>query len=277
MASLAGGSSAIAGTRSAAAALRRPREVAEEQVVQRRVGQHHPEVQSCPAPPRRPRARRMCRRAITIGRARSCSISRVPASSSISASAAAEAGSHQRERPILSMLAFAQRRHRLLGVGATGEVIAAKPLHRHDRAFGSTSAAARTASSGTRPPVRPGPHSRDACRRAPSQSGLSSRAVRSAHRTGVRLGVKAPVPRVLILRAAELAHRKARHRRQRTVVGNARGDREARPAVGAVDERVAMATVARVVHFARGTQRRSPCPARRAPAGDRPARTLGTI
>ena len=67
-----------------------------------------------------------------------------------------------------------------------------------------------------------------------------------ADRAGDRLGVEAPVGRVLVLPAAVAAQRETCHRRVRPVVGDAPDDREARPALRAVDERVAVAAVRRV-------------------------------
>jgi hypothetical protein len=69
---------------------------------------------------------------------------------------------------------------------------------------------------------------------------------RATVRTAVRLRVKAPVERVVVLRLAPVAHPEAGHRGQRPVVGHCSHDREARPAVGAVDERVTVAAVARI-------------------------------
>ena len=58
--------------------------------------------------------------------------------------------------------------------------------------------------------------------------------------------MEAPVERVVVLGLALNAHPEARHGRLGAVVGNAHDDREARTAVGAVDERVAVAPVGRV-------------------------------
>ena len=79
---------------------------------------------------------------------------------------------------------------------------------------------------------------------------VNKREARPAGMAGGRLGVKAAVARIFILGAARCAHRKVAHRGQRTVVRHAFDDGEARPAVGAVDERITVATVARVEQFA---------------------------
>ena len=73
---------------------------------------------------------------------------------------------------------------------------------------------------------------------------------RAADRTRVGLGVEAAVGRVVVLGLAGRAHPEAGHRRERPVVGDPADDREARPAVGAVDERVAVAPVGGVVKLA---------------------------
>src|SRR5581483_1228046 len=73
---------------------------------------------------------------------------------------------------------------------------------------------------------------------------------RPAERTGIRLGMKAPVRRVLVFGAAGRAHREAAHRRARAVVGQGFDDRVARAALRAVDERIAETAVRRLVEFA---------------------------
>ena len=64
------------------------------------------------------------------------------------------------------------------------------------------------------------------------------------------LGVEAPVGRILVLAAAVGAHVERGHRRVRPVVGHRADDREARPAVRAVHERVAVAPVGGVEELA---------------------------
>ena len=69
---------------------------------------------------------------------------------------------------------------------------------------------------------------------------------RTAHRAGIRLRVKPPVGRVVILPLALRAHPEDRHRRLRPVVRNVLNDRVSRTAIGAVRERVAEAPVGRI-------------------------------
>jgi hypothetical protein len=69
---------------------------------------------------------------------------------------------------------------------------------------------------------------------------------RAAGGTAGRLGVEAAVDRVVVLGGAGGAHREAGHGGVGPVVGHVPHDGEARPAVGAVGERVAVAAVAGV-------------------------------
>ena len=104
------------------------------------------------------------------------------------------------------------------------------PLTASTAPSASQLAAARTASPGA--PTAIG-----------SPAPSSSRARRAARRAGVRLGVEAPVAGIVVLAPAGGAHREAGHGRGGPVVRHAAHDREARPAVRAVDERVAEAAV----------------------------------
>ena len=131
-------------------------------------------------------------------------------------------GRHQGEGPVLPVLARAQRRHGRLQVRPAGQVVAAEALDGHDR-----SGAQRFHRGRERLAAQPIPEAQ----------------TRPALGAGVRLGVKAPVGRILVLGAAALAHRERGHRGERPVVWNVPHDREARAAVGAVDERVAVAAV----------------------------------
>jgi len=72
------------------------------------------------------------------------------------------------------------------------------------------------------------------------------RELRPARGAADRLRVEAAVGRVLVLSPAVRAHREAGHRRRTPVVRDAAHDREARPALCAVHERIAVTPVARV-------------------------------
>ena len=156
-------------------------------------------------------------------------------------------GGHERERLVLTVLARAQARDGLLARRVAGEVVAAQALHREDL---------------------PGAQARHCFLERQGQT-------RSAHGTGDRLGVEAPVCGILVLTQAVGAEREAGHRRIPPVVGNGADDCEARAALRAVDERVAEAAVARVEELAQtvvaggdvgGDQRR---PGSRGALGDR--------
>ena len=74
--------------------------------------------------------------------------------------------------------------------------------------------------------------------------------LRAADRTRIGLRVKAAVVRIVVFRLARRTHRERLHRRVRAVVGQRFDDAEARAAVRAVRERVAVATVRRIKDFA---------------------------
>ena len=67
---------------------------------------------------------------------------------------------------------------------------------------------------------------------------------------GVGLRVEAAVGRIVVLGLAGRAHFEARHRGLRAVVGNAARDGEARAAVGAVEEGIAVAAIVGIEQFA---------------------------
>jgi hypothetical protein len=71
--------------------------------------------------------------------------------------------------------------------------------------------------------------------------------LRSAHGTGVGFGVEPPRVDGAILTLARGAHREGRHRRRGAVVRRRPHDREARPAVRAVRERIPEPAVGRIV------------------------------
>src|SRR5436190_14714550 len=62
--------------------------------------------------------------------------------------------------------------------------------------------------------------------------------------------MKASVARVLVLRPTSAAHREPTHGRVGPIVRNSLDDREAWSTVGAVDERIAIATVRLIEQFA---------------------------
>ena len=62
--------------------------------------------------------------------------------------------------------------------------------------------------------------------------------------------MEAPVCRILVFAPAVGAHHKPGHRRQRAVVGDPGGDRESRPAVRTVDERIPVAAIGGIQELA---------------------------
>ncbi len=73
--------------------------------------------------------------------------------------------------------------------------------------------------------------------------------MRAAIRTSVRLGVKPPVHRVLVLGPAGIAHPEPTHRRGGSVVGQRLNDRVSGAAVGAVGKRILIAPVVAVEYL----------------------------
>ncbi len=134
-----------------------------------------------------------------------------------------------REGLFVALLAAAQRPRDLAVVAAAGQVHAAQPLDRNDlslleRRAGQLDPVALDTLSG----------------------GVQVVHLWAADRTAVRLGVIAAVFDVVILPVAVRAHREGAHRGLGPVVGHVLDDREARAAVRAVDEGVAVTAVLRV-------------------------------
>ena len=161
-----------------------------------------------------------------MGRRRPDSSSASAASTWASAGRRGQVGGQHRERPLLPVLARPQRRHRRLVGGVAGQVVAAEALDRHDRARPQQAGRDRQ-----RVTVHPGP--------VEAEPGTAGRA---AH----RLRVEPPIAGIAVLPGAVGAHREPGHRREWTVVRDAGHHGEARAAVGAVDERVAVPAVGRV-------------------------------
>ncbi len=113
-------------------------------------------------------------------------------------------------------------------------MIAAQPLDRHD------------------PPLlqqADGGGDRVLTRQRPA-GAVEQRQARPALRAGDGLGMEAAAGRVLVFRPAGGAHGKVGHGGVRAVVGDGGDDGVARPAVGAVDERIAVAAVGGVEELA---------------------------
>jgi len=163
-----------------------------------------------------------------------------------------EVGRHHCQRLGLAVLALAQPPHGRVVVRVAGEVEAAEAFDRDDpprpqKLLGCGDGLGASALS-------PSPERRGG--RGERSNGGEAHP-RPALRARHRLGVVAAIVDVLVFSAAGVAHRERAHRGLRAVVGHALDDREARAAVGAVDERVAEAPVGRVAQLTRavGTDR----------------------
>ena len=140
---------------------------------------------------------------------------------------------HHGERPVLPVLAPAQRGDRVLLPRVDSEVITTETLDGYDPAFAEHGDGAGERRTGRR--------------RAGTVEQLQGR---PTHRAAHGFGMKAPVGRVLVLPAAVGAQGEAGHGRARPVVGHGVHDGEAGTARGAVQERVAEPAVGRIVQLA---------------------------
>ena len=203
-----------------------------EQMVQRGVGQHHPQ---------HPVARGHRGRHPAAGQGRGQHDGPLPAYERLLGGrlqvhqllGRLQVRNHHRQGLLLAVLAGAQAGHGLLVQGVGRQVEPAQALDGHHLAA----------------PERLGrrPHRVIAGNLAPSRVGQPEPG--PAHRAGVGLGVEAAVTRVVVLPLAVGAHGEGGHGGQGPVVGHVLDDGVARAAVGAVDEGIAKAAVARVAHF----------------------------
>ncbi len=146
---------------------------------------------------------------------------------------------HHRERPLLAKLPRAQRFDRGGIARVARQVIAADALDCDDGAVREQRGRARD-------------------RRAAGHVGLAGapqREPRAAVGAGDRLRVKAAVERIVVFAPAGRAQRPFAHRRPRAVVREREHDAEARPAVRAIDVRIAGAPVGGIEEFGAGTRR----------------------
>jgi hypothetical protein len=141
---------------------------------------------------------------------------------------------HDRKRLLVTPLPLPQPVHRLGGTGIAREMEAADPLQRDYPS---------RAQSGGRTCDRISPTQRRA-------SGRKGRDFGPAGRARVWLRVEPPVFHRVVLALAVAAHAERRHRGKRPVVRHVARDREARPAIGAVREGVAMPAIGGVEDLA---------------------------
>ena len=196
----------------------RPSRVGRQEVVERRVREHHAEPLASGrnrlrdsrvlAPPQEHDRRRPLRQQLPLGR--------------LDVRERVRVGGHDRERLVLAHLPRPESRDRVVVRRVAGEVVAAEALDRDDRA------------------VEEEAHRVLERHREP----------RAADGARDRLGVEAPVRRVLVLAPAVGAELERRHRRPRAVVRDVDDDREPRATLRAVRERVPVAAVGRVEQLA---------------------------
>lgn len=152
-----------------------------------------------------------------------------------------EIRAHHRERFAAAFLAVAERGHRAGVVGGAGEVVPAEALDREDRSPREQFAGA---DKGTRTVCRA--RLRAGCR--------GETELRPARRAGDRLGVETAVRRIVVLPRTQGAEGEHPHGGGGPVVGETGRDGEARPAVGAGDEGVAVAAVTGVGELAQAVR-----------------------
>src|ERR687894_532785 len=140
-----------------------------------------------------------------------------------------EAACHEREGLVLAHLAAPQGPYSLLVEWVAGQMVTAETL------CGDDSPATQHPRGACNGVIRAG------VKLVPEP--VEQPYLRSAYGAGVGLGVEAAVGGILVLAAAVGAHSKARHRSRGPVVRNRAGDGEARAAVRAIGERVTVTPV----------------------------------
>ncbi len=153
-----------------------------------------------------------------------------------------QVGHQHRERLVGSMLAGPQAGHRGIVGGVAGQVVATDPFDRHRLTGAEATADLVDGRSGRRGASL---DQRGGRRRTVSRQAETGPAVVA----GDRLGVVPTVVGVAVFLGTARTQREAVHRRARPVVGEAGDDRVARAAVGAGDEGVPEPTVGRIVHL----------------------------
>ncbi len=175
-----------------------------------------------PAAPGRLRSRTIGRRGETRS---ACS----PGETSQSSRAAREVRHHDRQRLLIAVLATSQLRHGRRAVGPAGEVVAAQALEGDDL----------SRPRARRLPCASGSSTSTACPRRIERLAAAGR-----RRDRRSAGRGSGGWRVFVLRAARRTHGERRHGRPLAVVRAVANDRQPRAAVGAVEERIAVAAVA---------------------------------
>ena len=145
---------------------------------------------------------------------------------------------HHRQRFPRTLLTCPQHCHRLRVKRVAGQMKSAQPFDSHDATvFQHLHRRVQRQLAGDNP------------------IGRTPLKLRAAVRARHRLGVKTSVRRVAVFRFARRAEREWRHGRGRAVIRHGADNGKTRAAVGAVNKRVTIAALVRIVHLrkARGT------------------------
>ena len=175
------------------------------------------------------------RRRITIGAAADPSNSSSRAETTAARRRGGDRRGHDGKRLVRPALPVAQPPDRGFVPGVDQQLESADPLQRHDPALAQVTCGQGQGAVALR-------HHGSGC--------IPKRDLRSTPRAGVGLGVKPAVERIVIFGLALRAHPENPHGGVDPVVGEAFDQAEARPAVRAVGERVAVAPVPRIEDLA---------------------------
>ena len=143
---------------------------------------------------------------------------------------------HDSERLALAALALTQLRQRIGVRSVAHQMEAAETLHRDDAALEQQLDRFREDGVGFLAGIAP-------LRLLPALRKVHPADVRAAIPTGIGLRMEAAVERVGVFGGATRAHGEILHGRCRAIIGQRPDDGEARAAVRAVDERIAVAAV----------------------------------
>ena len=201
--------------------------IAQEDMVQRRVGQHqtqrtHTGGHIGATPPSETRRQR------TIG-------AEGRRSSAVSASVSAHNAPAASRLPTMTAKALSGRPFRLRRSATAAALVASQANWYPPRPLIATICPAMSRSAA--------PLQRSIPDRKLRPIAIGERHLRPADRAGIGLGVESAVTWIIVLGLTLRAHVKARHRRGGAIVGYARDDGKARATVGAVCERIPIAPV----------------------------------
>ena len=163
---------------------------------------------------------------------------------------------HERERLFLALLAFAQTADRVIVTRIHHQMKSTQSLDRDDFPFTNRLGGGEQGIVIRRTGVAPVSMFFESATGEMPVATFPKFQPRPANRARIRLGVEAAVARVVVFGLALRAHRERLHRGVRAVVGQGLDDAEARAAVGAVGERIAVAAVFGIEDFAQAIRAR---------------------